>query len=207
MSLFRIAIEAETDWFETIILDDNANWVLGTVFALNSRVDDPIAPAVNFQMDSLVIGFGKSRAWDRNKTTISVCVETPNTTLSFNSRKGAAGPVRYTSYGPNPGDPAVDYRVHDLNVDPQPLRIALTGTRKAELDAEAEKAARNFDPKAVQIKLSTIRPSDDPGPSPSLGPSGPRRSCRASVYRVAVVANFFTMASSNLRSLSFRFDE
>jgi len=165
MSICRIAIEAETDWFETIILDDNANWIIGNVFQLNSSLNDPIAPAINYHMDTLKIGFGKSRAWDTNKTMISVYLGTANTTLTFNSRKGAAGPVRYTSYGPNPNDPAVDYRVHDLNVDPQPFRIALTATRKAELDAEAEKAARQFDPKALHIQLETIKPSDDPGPS------------------------------------------
>ena|SRR5579885_1232937 len=167
MSLFRIAIDADTDWFETIILDVAANWVVGSIFQMNSGVYDPQnrVGRVNFHMDSKIIGFGKSRAWDTNRTSISVYVDTPNTTLVFNSRKGAAGPVRYTSYGPNPGAPQVDYRVHDVNVDPFPLRIALTATVKSELDIEAEKAAREFDPEASRLKLSTIRPSDDPSPS------------------------------------------
>jgi len=163
MPLYRIAIEADTDWFGTLITDDNvvANWTLGPIpFQLNSHLNDHLTPAVNFHMDQLLIGFGKSRSGDNNTTLISVHVTTPLATLSFNSRKGAAGPVRYTSFGPNLGDPAVDYRIHDLNVDPQPLKIALTATAKAELDSEAEKAARKFDPeKAVRVKIRT-RPLD-----------------------------------------------
>lgn len=165
MALFRIQIDAQTDWFEAIILDNAAGWVNGPLFTVNSALNDiAYTGGVSWalQMQTQLIGFGKSKAWDTALTSISVYLDTPNTTLHFDSRKGAAGPVRYSSYGPTPGAPQIDYRVHDLNIDPQPLVLALTSTVKLELDRKADDAAREFDPKALHLRLTTIRPSDDP---------------------------------------------
>jgi len=61
MALFRIQIDAQTDWFETIILDNAAAWVNGLLFTVNSSLNDVAytgGVSWAFQMQTQLVGLG-----------------------------------------------------------------------------------------------------------------------------------------------------
>ena len=103
-------------------------------------------------MTPRIIGLGK-KAFDNSVVTISVYVQTAENVLQFKSSKGANNSVRYSSYGPNVGDPIIDTRVHFDNVD-TPVTLALNPTARRELEDAAERAAASFDANtSVEVQI------------------------------------------------------